>query len=155
VKWRWSNVPIPEAHVVGLIVGVLLHVLLPRSLFAGPWPGAVLGGICLVIGAAFAAWAVLSASEMAIDAPDQLLVTGPYAWSRNPMYVGWTCIFLGVALLMNSIWLLALLPLVVLCVHFIDVAREERALAERFGADYTRYRATVRRYLGRRGPTSH
>ena len=43
-------------------------------------------------GLALAVWAVLEASDIAIDSPDRLLVTGLYALSRNPIYVGWMLI---------------------------------------------------------------
>jgi protein-S-isoprenylcysteine O-methyltransferase Ste14 len=92
VKWKWSNVPIPEAYAVGLVVGILLHLLLPQVIFSERWIGFVLGGLSAFAGAGIAVWAVLEASDMSIDSPDRLLVTGPYALSRNPMYVAWTVI---------------------------------------------------------------
>jgi protein-S-isoprenylcysteine O-methyltransferase Ste14 len=147
VKWKWSNVPIPEAHVVGLIVGVLLHFLKPLPFFTERWIGFALGGVLLLAGAALAVWAVSEAADMAIDSPDRLIVTGPYAFSRNPMYVAWFSITLGVALVLNTIWLLVLVPLIFAYVHVVDIRREERLLEERFGDEWTEYGAYVRRYL--------
>lgn len=147
MKWKWRNVPIPEAHVVGLIAGILLQLLLPRAIFSDRWIGFVLGGFLVSAGAALVAWAVLKASDMAIDLPDRLLVTGPYALSRNPMYVAWTLITLGVALLLNTIWVLVLMPIVLTYVHFVDIKREEKELEEKFGKEYLEYCASVRRYL--------
>jgi protein-S-isoprenylcysteine O-methyltransferase Ste14 len=47
----------------------------------------------------------------------------------------------------NTAWLLVLLPVVLLYVHFVDIKREERQLAKQFGDEYHRYCAEVRRYL--------
>jgi protein-S-isoprenylcysteine O-methyltransferase Ste14 len=147
MKWKWSNVPIPEAYLVVLVVGILLHFLLPRAIFTERWIGIALGGFLLLAGAALAVWAVLEAADVAIDSPDRLFVTGPYAFTRNPMYVGWSLMTLGVALVVNTIWLLALMPLALAYLHVVDTRREERLLEERFGGEWTEYSANVRRYL--------
>jgi protein-S-isoprenylcysteine O-methyltransferase Ste14 len=62
------------------------------------------------------------------------------------MYVGWTMVYLGVALMAGSRWLLTLLPAVLAYTHR-TVLREERSLETRFGRDYRQYRERVRRYL--------
>jgi protein-S-isoprenylcysteine O-methyltransferase Ste14 len=63
------------------------------------------------------------------------------------MYVAWTLIALGAALLLNTIWLLVPMPLALFYVHFVDIKREEKLLEERFDGEYVQYRAKVRRYL--------
>lgn len=66
---------------------------------------------------------------------------------RNPLYVGLDLIYIGLSLLINSLWgLLMLAPLLVV-MHYGVILREERYLAARFGESYGRYRASVRRYL--------
>jgi len=65
---------------------------------------------------------------------------------RNPMYVGWTLLYLGAALNMRNAWMVASLPAVVGLTHR-DVLREEHTLEEAFGENYIRYRKLVRRYL--------
>ena len=123
MKWKWSNVPVPEAHVVGLVVGIMLQLLLPQAIFSDRRIGFVLGGLFVLVGAAPVVWAVLEVSDMAIESSDRLLVTGPYALSRNPMCVSWALMTLGAALLLNTIWLLALIPPILLYVHFVDIDR--------------------------------
>jgi len=62
------------------------------------------------------------------------------------MYVGWTLLYIGVALISRNAWILASLPVVAGLVHR-DVLREERTLKRAFGEGYVRYRKRVRRYL--------
>jgi protein-S-isoprenylcysteine O-methyltransferase Ste14 len=63
------------------------------------------------------------------------------------MYVSWTLMAVGTALLWNTIWVLVPMPFVLLYVHFIDIKREEKLLEERFGGEYAQYSTKVRRYL--------
>lgn len=144
--WRWRNVPVPEAHVGGLVVGAALEWLRPWGLPRyGPLVS-VLGLALLLVGVGVVAWAVRTVGRQAIESPTALVTDGPYRSSRNPMYLGWTAGYLGVALLVDLPWALVLLPAVLAVVHR-QVGREERALERRFGDEYRRYRRAVRRYL--------
>lgn len=76
------------------------------------------------------------------------MIAGPYRFTRNPMYLGFTCIYLGIALCANSLWPLLALALVVLpLMHWFVIRREERYLERTFGAPYREYRQTVRRWI--------
>jgi protein-S-isoprenylcysteine O-methyltransferase Ste14 len=75
-----------------------------------------------------------------------LVTSGPYRLSRNPMYVGWTLLYLGAALIARNAWMIASLPVVAGVLHR-DVLQEEHALEQAFGEYYVRYRQQVRRYL--------
>lgn len=142
---RWRNVPVPEPYVAGLLVGGALHFVRPWSMGIPRSVRVVASGALLAAGLALIAWAVLTAGHEAL--PAALVMRGPYRYSRNPMYVGWTGLYLGIGLLADATWLLALAPVVAALVHVV-VRREERSLADRFGEDYQRYRETVPRYLG-------
>jgi protein-S-isoprenylcysteine O-methyltransferase Ste14 len=86
------------------------------------------------------------AAEVDLDRPNQLLDSGPYAFSRNPMYLAWTAGYVGVALVVGTAWPLLLLPVVLVTTQVV-VLREERSLERRFGDGYRSYKASVRRYL--------
>jgi protein-S-isoprenylcysteine O-methyltransferase Ste14 len=144
--WRWGNIPIPEAHLVGLGTGILLQVLRPWSLPWSAWAGQVCGWTLLLAGLWLGAWAVRAAAGVDLEGPNQLVDSGPYAFSRNPMYVAWTVGYLGVALVAGTAWPLLLLP-VVLAVTQVVVLREERSLERYFGDKYRCYTTSVRRYL--------
>jgi protein-S-isoprenylcysteine O-methyltransferase Ste14 len=62
------------------------------------------------------------------------------------MYLAWTLVYVGIALVAGAAWPLLLLPVVLLATHVV-VLREERSLQHRFGAGYRSYKTAVRRYL--------
>jgi protein-S-isoprenylcysteine O-methyltransferase Ste14 len=144
--WRWGNIPIPEAHLVGLGTGILLQVVTPWRLPWPAWIGHGCGWPLLLAGLALGTWAVRTAAGVDLERPGQLVDSGPYARSRNPMYVAWTLGYVGVALVAGTAWPLLLLPVVLVVTHIV-VRREERTLERRFGDAYSSYRASVRRYV--------
>ena len=77
----------------------------------------------------------------------QIVTTGPYRFSRNPIYLAFTMLHLGIAVWVNSVWLLGTLAVSLVVMSFGVIAREERYLERRFGDAYTDYKAAVRRWL--------
>jgi protein-S-isoprenylcysteine O-methyltransferase Ste14 len=144
--WRWGNIPIPQAHLVGLGTGILLQVARPWRLPWPAWIGHGAGWPLILAGLGLGAWAVRAAAGVDLERPDQLVDNGPYAFSRNPMYLAWTLGYVGVTLVAGTAWPLLLLP-AVLVVTQVVVLREERSLGRRFGAAYRSYKTSVRRYL--------
>ena len=76
-----------------------------------------------------------------------IVETGPFRFTRNPLYLGLTLIYIGLSLLLNTWWSLLLLVPVWLVMHFKVVRREEAYLQDKFGQTYLSYRQRVRRYL--------
>ena len=147
MKIRPGNIPLPEPFIAALLVGALLHLLVPLT-FPPPSPAWILPGILLFIaGAAGSAWAVLAARDDDMAHSPRLLTAGPYAFSRNPMYLGWLLITLGLALLLRSAWLVFTTLGAVFYLHAVTIPAEERELQQRFGAAYETYRNRVRRWL--------
>ena len=80
--------------------------------------------------------------------PSTALVTdGVYRLTRNPIYLAMGLLYLGLALALDSVVALVLLPPLLALVQVGVVSREERYLESKFGDDYRRYRASVRRWL--------
>jgi protein-S-isoprenylcysteine O-methyltransferase Ste14 len=132
--------------MVGALASGVLHLARPLRL-----PGSRRfdrgAGLTLVgAGVAISASAVRAASNVDLDRPSILISTWPYAVSRNPMYVGWTLLYLGAALVTRNAWMVASLPVVAGIIHR-DVLQEEHTLKRAFGEDHVRYRELVRRYL--------
>ena len=73
--------------------------------------------------------------------------SGPYRFSRNPIYLSFAIFSLGVALLVNSGWGLLLLIPAVLSTHYLAILPEERYLGDKFGGEYLAYCARVRRWV--------
>lgn len=145
-SWRWDNVPLPEPHIAGILLSTALHLARPWRLPGNKRPYNGVGWTLVGAGVAISASAVRAASDANLERPSTLVSTGPYAISRNPMYVGWTLLYLGAALITRNSWMLLLLPLVGGIIHR-DVLGEERTLEGAFGVEYFRYRRLVRRYV--------
>ncbi len=76
-----------------------------------------------------------------------LVTRGIYQYSRNPMYLGFVVVLLGWAALLSNAVALLVLPAFVLYMEHFQIGPEEVALSSRFGPDYERYQAAVRRWL--------
>jgi protein-S-isoprenylcysteine O-methyltransferase Ste14 len=100
----------------------------------------------IVTGLALAAWATREAGEIDLERPDRVATSGPYSFSRHPMYVAWTLAFVGVGLVINTAWLMILLPPLAALIDR-EVRTEEDRLTAAFGVEYQAYQAQVRRYL--------
>ncbi len=78
-----------------------------------------------------------------------LLMRGPYAFTRNPMYVAELGLWLGWAIFYGSIVVFIGFAILCVAINFVVLPREERALEERFGEVYRQYKRTVPRWLGK------
>ncbi|ALS97032.1 methyltransferase family protein [Lacimicrobium alkaliphilum] len=82
--------------------------------------------------------------------PDQassLVTGGIYRYSRNPMYVGFLLALLGWAIYLANPFSLLMLPLFVVVMNRLQIIPEERFMLEKFGAEFTNYKASVRRWI--------
>jgi len=86
------------------------------------------------------------------DAPRRLVVTGPYRWVRNPIYVGVLLVILGEAWLFGSWSLVIYAAGAAVFFHLAVLAYEEPTLRANFPADYEDYFRTVHRWIPRPGP---
>jgi len=76
-----------------------------------------------------------------------IVTSGPFRFSRNPLYLALTLLYFGLSVAVNSWWgIVVLVPLLII-MHRGVVLREERYLERKFGETYRRYRSKVRRYL--------
>ena len=144
--------PPPFIFLGALALGLLLHAVGPKLVFLHVLGLRITGGLLLVGGLTLSAAVVRQFRRAGTPvsprrASRQLVVSGPYRFSRNPDYLGQALVVVGLALLLNAPWVfLALLPALLL-VRYGVIAREERYLDRRFGSEYGRYRHRVRRWL--------
>jgi protein-S-isoprenylcysteine O-methyltransferase Ste14 len=139
------------------LAGIALHFLHPLRILPGPARWILLAaGILLILGGL--ALMVTTRREFnRYQQPTdpgqptgQLIRTGPFAWSRNPLYLAAVLLFLGLDLALNNLWALFMLPVSIILCHFILIVPEESYLAAHFGNEFTAYTAAVHRWLGRK-----
>lgn len=73
--------------------------------------------------------------------------TGPYGFSRNPIYLSFIVLVLGLSVWLNDLWLLVTLVPAVGFIALVVIPREERFLDRNFGGQYSNYKAAVRRWF--------
>lgn len=144
--------PPPVLFVAGFALGWLLErevraVPLPLDSVLLEWLGIALASL----GLALMAWAMLTfrSARTAIlptHGASALVARGPYTFTRNPMYLGLTLLYLGGSALIDSAWPLLALPIVLALLVRLVIRREEAYLSQAFGADYLAYCARVRRW---------
>jgi protein-S-isoprenylcysteine O-methyltransferase Ste14 len=143
--------PPPLLYVAGLLLGLVLEAFfpIPSPPFAVVLVTAAVGlvGWLALDGAAMLLFRRAGTGVAPMRPTTALVTTGPYRFTRNPMYLGMAFLYLGLALALGAIWSLAVLPAVLLAVDRIAIAREERYLEARFGEEYRTYMARVRRWL--------
>ncbi len=135
--------------VLGFAFGWLLH--LPGAGIAPIYRLAV-AFVCLALGAGLILAAALRFRSAKTAARPWLPTTaivsdGIYRFTRNPMYLAMALIHAAAALAADSLIALAMLIPAVLVIEFGVIRREERYLEAKFGEDYRRYKAAVRRWI--------
>ena len=76
-----------------------------------------------------------------------LVFSGPYRFTRNPMYIGLTLLYAGLMMYLQLPWGLIFLPVVIWLITIWVIAPEEKYLEKKFGTDYLNYKSTVRRWI--------
>jgi protein-S-isoprenylcysteine O-methyltransferase Ste14 len=76
-----------------------------------------------------------------------LVVEGPYRFTRNPIYAGFTLMLIGVALALGAVSSLIAVPLYVAIIHFRFILPEEAHMERAFGEEYLALKRRVRRWL--------
>jgi protein-S-isoprenylcysteine O-methyltransferase Ste14 len=141
----------PLVYLGAIALGLVVHLAAPvRLLPAGV--AVPLGSVVTAGAAALFVWSVrtLRAAGTSVrgNRPTTTVVrTGPYRVTRNPVYLAFSLLQVGLALLLDSAWLLATLVPAVALMSLVVIPREERYLAARFPVEYPPYKGSVRRWL--------
>ena len=141
----------PAIPIFALILSWIIGKLLPIQ---ANWPIWIqwTGWILFTVPFLFAIWAVITfrLNSTAVDPRGEVttfVITGPFRYSRNPMYVTLLMVYTGSALAFRLPWAIVLLLPVFLLLHFVVIIPEEKYLESRFGEQYIHYRLRVRRWL--------
>ena len=141
----------PLLYFGPLLLGLLAHVLYPLPVLPRT-PALALGSVLTgtALSLLITALRVMLQARTNIN-PNQptttLVVQGPFRFSRNPIYVGFTLLYAGIAVLANALWAVLLLPIILAVLRFGVIAREEKYLERKFGAEYLAYKSRVRRWI--------
>ena len=110
--------------------------------------GAILLVVSLFFGLPAARGMIAARTSLNPHRPTSALVfSGPYHFTRNPMYIGLTLMYSGLGIFFALTWGLLLLPVVVLLITRWVIVPEETYLEQKFGAAYVSYKSRVRRWL--------
>ena len=142
----------PIAWAVAVLAGLALNWLMLLPFIPAAVPAGELGVMVFALALSLVAWAIVTMTRAGSNVPTNLptttiVNTGPYRFTRNPIYLGMVLGLIGLAIALNSLWLLLTLAPFALVIRYGVVACEEAYLERKFGDDYRRYRARVRRWL--------
>jgi len=134
-----------------LLLGLALDWLRPVPLFPAAAQYAI-GAVLIVLAGALAGSAIVRFLRAGTNVPTRqpttaLVTSGPYRFSRNPIYTGMILLLLGVGVMVDSAWILAMAVPFALVIRYGVIAREERYLEAKFGEPYRAYRAEIRRWI--------
>jgi protein-S-isoprenylcysteine O-methyltransferase Ste14 len=145
------RVPPPLFYIAGFLIGVALEVAFPID---GPPVGVRIAGAVIGValwlaldGAAMLFFRRAGTSMIPFNPTTALVTTGPYRFTRNPMYLGMAFLYVGLALALGVIWALLTLPVVIAAVDQLVIALEEGYLVRKFGDPYCDYMRRVRRWF--------
>jgi protein-S-isoprenylcysteine O-methyltransferase Ste14 len=143
--------PPPLFFALALLVAYVLNRLWPLPVGGSAVVDGLAAALCVAAVALSVSGVAMfrrsGTSVVPVRPASALVVSGPYRFTRNPMYVGLTMLTAGLALFMNTWWPILLLAPVLLAVQRFVVLREEAYLTRRFGEDYVAYMRRVRRWL--------
>jgi protein-S-isoprenylcysteine O-methyltransferase Ste14 len=145
------RVPPPLFYALAVLGGFLLNRQWPVPIGDGMLVKA-LAAVLLVAAVVLSASGVgmfrrSRTSIVPVRPATALVVSGPYRFTRNPMYVGLAVLTVALGLFMDTWWPLLLLVPVLFAIRRFVIAREEQYLQRRFGAEYTTYMQRVRRWV--------
>ena len=142
----------PLAWGLAVIAGLALDWLAPLPLLPADLPAGGLGAMVFVLALALFAWAIFTISRAGSNVPTNrstttIVESGPYRFTRNPIYIAMFLGLIGLAIAFDDLWLFMTLVPFALVIRYGVVAREEAYLERKFGDVYRAYRSRVRRWV--------
>jgi protein-S-isoprenylcysteine O-methyltransferase Ste14 len=141
----------PLVYLSAILAGVALDFICPLGFL--PSELRAVTGVPLVLAALVLFWLSIRRFKLAGtpvpgNKPTTAIVrSGPYRFSRNPIYLAFSVLLLGLACLLDSPWMLGTLAAALALMTGVVIPREERYLERKFGAEYLGYKARVRRWF--------
>ena len=144
----------PVIYIAAAALAALLNWLWPLPWLPEPVRGllfaigglAVAGAIAIDI-SAIRAMRRARTTIMPNKGSLHLVTSGPFSFTRNPIYLGNTMLMIGIGLIAGIVWFILLAPIAAFATSKLAIEREEQHLQTRFGKKYRDYRARVRRWI--------
>jgi protein-S-isoprenylcysteine O-methyltransferase Ste14 len=142
----------PIAWFVAIIAGIVLNYVVPLPFLPDAFPGVLIGGALFIAALALAIWAMRTMTAAGETVPTNepttaIVERGPYRYTRNPIYLGMVLALIGLAIALDTLWMLAVLVPFALIIHYGVIKREEAYLERKFEGEYREYQTRVRRWL--------
>lgn len=152
---RPSSVPWPPIlYIIAISAGFILQAYFPLPWFGRFVADALFGvGIVLVIGSialiGLSAWTLVQHKTTFIPTKkaDHLVTSGPFSFSRNPIYVGDTALTLGLGIIFSNPWLFIMAVAAAIFVNYLQIVPEEKHLHQQFGKSWRNYTKKARRWI--------
>ena len=147
------RVPPPLVYLAGLLLGLLLHGLVRPAPLPLSVPVRIGVAMLLAIPSVLLVIGALRLFRRSGQEPEpwkptpQIVSTGVYRFTRNPMYVGLTLFLAALGIALGNVWVLALAPVALAVVYVTAVRHEEAYLERKFGNAYLGYKSSVRRWF--------
>ena len=144
----------PILYGSAILAGVILHFVWPL-----PWPGGFagefmfMGGLIMIAAALFIDVRVYlelrkhATTILPHRSSSHLVISGPFGFSRNPIYLSNTVLTFGIGMVFGIAWMFATGILAALAVNELAIKREEKHLERKFGSHWRHYRKKVRRWI--------
>jgi protein-S-isoprenylcysteine O-methyltransferase Ste14 len=150
LKYPWP----PLLYIGACVIALLLDDYVVTAPFIDPkGPVALVSGAMIAVGAiAINVWAIQTmmwhySPKDLRESHHHLVTDGPYRYSRNPIYLGYTLLMVASGLILGNGWLLIAAPIAALLTTLIAIRYEELRLLMRFGVDFERYCQRTRRWI--------
>jgi protein-S-isoprenylcysteine O-methyltransferase Ste14 len=147
------RIPPPLVYLFAIVLGVLLqwllvplHWELPSGLRIGVAIATIVGGLAIG-GSAFGIFRRIGQDPAPWTTTPEIVTTGSFRFTRNPMYVGMSIVQFGVGIGLANGWILLLIPVAMAIVQRTAIRHEEAYLERKFGEGYLVYKRSVRRWL--------
>jgi protein-S-isoprenylcysteine O-methyltransferase Ste14 len=147
------RIPPPVVYLVAVVAGVVIDrylIPVPLDLPEGVRVGAAAVATAIGIGVMAAAIGLFKRTGQdpkPWESTPEIISTGVYRFTRNPMYVGMALLQAAIGLAAASAWIIGLVPGALAVVYATAVRHEEAYLEEKFGAVYLSYKRRVRRWI--------
>ena len=144
----------PVLFFAFLALGIILRFIVKLAIFSESSVnyGDTAGGLLILSGVSLIIWAAKTFKKLG-ETPHhgkpihKIIVSGPFQFTRNPMYLSMISIYIGLSLIINTYWLLLFLPFVLIILHYGVILREEKYLEKKFKEEYVSYKSQVRRWF--------